>query len=64
MKKKLTERELPKLINSQYGYNFWKGTSEGVNFFNITPIGQCAPSGGYYNSDYISKIKGVPNLFK
>ena len=54
-----------KLITTANGYNYWIGfNSEGEEYYNITPEEQSAPNGGYYNSDYICKIKQVPNLFK
>ena len=46
------------------GYNYWLGINKkGKVFYNITPENQKAPKGGYYSSEYISKIKNVPNLF-
>lgn len=53
------------LIAEKFGYKFWQGANEdGKPFYNITPHFLPAPIGGYMNSDYICKIKEVPNLFK
>jgi len=53
-----------KLIRTDFGYNFWTGIdSEGKMFYNVTPIGQLAPSGGYYAHEFICHVKNVPNCF-
>jgi len=44
-------------------YNYFIGNSKKGTFYNIVPIGQPAPKGGYYNKEYILKIKQVPDLF-
>ena len=32
--------------------------------YNVQPINEPAPKGGYYDSDFICRIKKVPNIFK
>lgn len=53
------------LLCSYHGYNFYKGFNN-VNepFYNVVPENQPAPDGGYYSSDFICKMKNVPNYFK
>jgi hypothetical protein len=52
------------LVTTQMGYNFWKGTNKkGDSYYNVTPCEQKKPNGGYMSSDYICKIKNVPNFF-
>ena len=45
-------------------YDYYIGKDEkGVEFYNIIPTGDNAPNGGYYSSEYISRMKEVPDLF-
>jgi len=54
-----------RLVCTEFGYNFWIGiNSKGEPYYNITPIGQPKPQGGYMSSEYISRIKGVTNFFE
>lgn len=53
-----------KLIKTEFGYNFWEGTNKkGQQYYNVTPIDQPKPNGGYMNAEYICKIKNAPNCF-
>lgn len=52
-----------RLVHTDKKYNFWVGTDKDKVFYNITPIGQDKPNGGY-SSEYICGIKGVKNIFK
>ena len=46
-------------------YDFYVGERNGEKFYNIVPKGNVAPNGGYPNSDYIVKVKGLSfNPFK
>ena len=47
-------------IGSSNKYDFYSGFDKGKNkpFHNIVPKGQKAPEGGYYEKEYIEKIKG------
>jgi len=52
------------LITTNSGYNYWRGIDgNGKSWFNVTPIDQPKPGGGYLSADYICGIKKVPNLF-
>ena len=59
-----------KKIKSDGKYDYWVGTDEaGKPFYNITPIGQYkggtdSPYSGYHDANWISKAKGVPNIFQ
>jgi hypothetical protein len=54
-----------KKVETFSGYDFYKGKDEkGEDVFNIVPKDAIAPAAGYYDSDHISKMKKVPNLFK
>jgi hypothetical protein len=54
-----------RLVHTGYGYDFYIGTdNEGKSFYNIIPMGENEPTSGYYNSEWISKMKGVKNVFK
>lgn len=53
-----------RLIAKKFGYNFWIGIdSKGVPFYNVTQQEKEKPNGGYYRSEFICKVKNVPNLF-
>ena len=52
-----------KKVATLNGYDYYIGQSKKGVFYNLVPEGQPAPNGGYYNSNYICKVKGVPNLF-
>jgi len=56
---KTTPRMQATLIKTEGGYNFWKLTdsSGGGPYWNITPVGQDAPKGGYRSRSYIEHIK-------
>jgi len=45
------------------GYDYYKGYSDKGAYYNLVPIGQAAPNGGYYSKEYILRIKQVPDLF-
>lgn len=46
------------------GYDYYVGTAkDGKEFYNLVPSGNTAPTGGYFDSGYICRIKKVPNLF-
>jgi len=52
------------IVATEFGYNFWVGEDEnGYPYYNVIPQNQKYPEGGYLSSDYICKIKKVPNLF-
>jgi len=54
-----------RLVHTGYGYDFYIGKDEkGESFYNIIPMGDNEPTSGYYNSEWISKMKGVKNVFK
>lgn len=56
--------ETMRLIKTAEGYNFWIGIDKnGVSYYNITPIEQPMPSGGYYSSEFICGIRRVTNYF-
>jgi len=57
------ENNYMRLVHTDKKYNFWVGTDKDKVFYNITPIGQDKPNGGY-SSEYICGIKGVKNIFK
>ena len=47
-----------------FGYDYYTGTdAAGRLFYNLVPIDSPAPKGGYYDKEYILKIKQVPDLF-
>ena len=49
-----------KLVNSAGDYDFYAGTDDRNRpLYNIIPKGDKIPTGGYYDKDYISNIKGV-----
>ncbi|MEO6305616.1 MAG: hypothetical protein ABIP51_20810 [Bacteroidia bacterium] len=50
-------------IATQFNYDFYVGTGKKGTYYNIVPINEPAPKGGYYSSEYICGIKKVPNLF-
>ena len=53
-----------KLIATKYGYSYYIGIGKKEQpFYNVVPENHSAPKGGYYSSEYICKIKNVPNLF-
>jgi len=53
------------LVHTGYGYDFYIGKdNEGKTFYNIVPMGDNKPNGGYYSSEFICKNKGVKNVFK
>jgi len=53
-----------KLIKTGSGYNYWMGADGyGKNWYNVTPIDQPKPGGGYTSPHHICGIKKVPNLF-
>ena len=49
-------------IATENGYDYYR-TFGGKPCFNLVHQGEPKPMGGYYNPEYICKIKGVPNLF-
>jgi hypothetical protein len=54
-----------RIIHSEYGYNFCIGWDcTGKPFYNIIPMGKPTPTSGYYNSQWICKVKNVRNIFK
>jgi hypothetical protein len=54
-----------RLVHTGYGYDFYIGKDDkGKSFYNIIPMGENEPTSGYYNSEWISKMKGVKNVFK
>ncbi len=53
-----------RLVHTGYGYDFYIGEDDGKSFYNIIQMGESEPSSGYYNSEHISKMKGVKNVFK
>lgn len=46
-----------KLLKIENGYNFWRLTTGGQIYWNITPLGQGVPEGGYRSQSYIEHIK-------
>ncbi len=61
----MKNNELMRLVVSKFNYDFYIGINKkGEPFYNIVPTGSHKPNGGYGSSEYIAKIKGVPNLFK
>ena len=58
-----TEEQM-KLVATAGGYNYWTAKNrQGKFYYNIAPEEQPAPSGGYFNADYICRAKHLPNLF-
>lgn len=58
-----------KKVTTANGYDYYEGVKEtgrrkGEMYYNLVPEGSPPPAGGYYSSNYICNIKGVPNLFK
>ena len=54
-----------RLVTSKFNYDFYIGMDKkGKPFYNIVPSGSPKPNGGYGSSEYIAKIKEVPNFFK
>jgi hypothetical protein len=52
-------------VLTQSGYDFYVGRGhEGRSFYNVIPSSQTAPNAGYYNPEWICRIKGFKNLFK
>ena len=52
------------LISTVNDYDFYSARDiNGKEFYNVVPKGSSKPTGGYYNSDYIAKVKGVANIF-
>ena len=52
-----------KKVATYKNYNYWLGIDEkGNTFYNITPIDQKPPNGGYCK-EWILGIKKVPDLF-
>jgi len=52
-----------KKVATANGYDYYAGKSKKGTCYNLVPTNEPAPAGGYYNSDYICKIKQVPNIF-
>lgn len=46
------------------GYRYYRGVDT-INkpYYNVVPLGAKAPRAGYYNPEWICKVKSVPNLF-
>lgn len=60
------ESKIPtmKLIATEFNYDFYVGVnSKGKKYYNVVPMGQPTPNGGYFNSGFICTLKNVPNLF-
>ena len=53
-----------KKIATLNGYNYFTGNSAKGTFYNIVPIDQQPPKGGYYSKEYILQVKGLPDMFK
>jgi len=48
------------LVKTENGYNFWKFDTHIDNeriYWNITPCDAGVPNGGYYDAQYIERIK-------
>ena len=59
-----TTKATMRLIKTAEGYNFYVGIDEnGITYYNITPVEQPMPNGGYYSSEFICGVKRVPNYF-
>jgi|694.fasta_scaffold115102_7 hypothetical protein len=50
-------------IANYKGYNFFLINQEGEILYNVVPENQENPNTGYLSSEYICRIKKVPNLF-
>lgn len=53
-----------KKVYSDNKYDYYVDKNLGDTFYNVIPKGEIAPVGGYKDSDFICKIKGVSNIFK
>lgn len=49
-------------IATANGYDYYYGNDNGNKFYNIVPMGQAAPNGGYCRQ-YICAVKKQPDLF-
>lgn len=53
-----------RIVANFNGYNYWTAVdANGKRYYNVEPDVYGAPCSGYYDSEYICSIKGVPNLF-
>jgi len=53
-----------KLVHTLNEYNFYIGKDEeNKSFYNVVHIKDASPTAGYYNSEWICKMKGFKNIF-
>jgi hypothetical protein len=60
MKTRAADKKMTmKKVHTANGYDFYAGDYDGKKFYNIVPVGQSAPEGGYASKGYIEHIKHV-----
>ena len=46
------------------GYSYYQQETKKGMCYNVVPVNEPAPTGGYYAKEYILRIKHVPDMFE